>query len=180
METKIDENDKPILIFDGDCGFCAYWAHYWNKLTGDRVTYVAYQEVAEHYPDISTAEFQQAIKYIFPDGNVASAAKASFLTLSHAPGKDYWLKLYKKVPPFAAVSEWSYGFIAKRRSLFHRASLFLWGRDYEPPRFELTSWLFLRLFGLIFLAAFVSFAVQSMALIGSHGVLPVADFTAVL
>ena len=180
METKIDENDKPILIFDGDCGFCAYWAHYWSKLTGDRVTYMAYQEVAEHYPDISTAEFQQAIKYIFPDGNVASAAKASFLTLSHAPGKDYWLKLYKKVPPFAAVSEWSYGFIAKRRSLFHRASLFLWGRDYEPPRFELTSWLFLRLFGLIFLAAFVSFAVQSMALIGSHGVLPVADFTAAL
>ena len=180
METKNEKNNKPVLIYDGDCGFCAYWAHYWNKLTGDRVTYVPYQEVADHYSDISRAEFQQAIRYISPDGSVASAAKASFLTLSHAPGKDYRLKLYQKIPPFAAVSEWAYSFIAKRRPLFHRASLLLWGRDYEPPRFELISWLFLRLIGLIFLAAFISFAVQSMALIGSHGVLPLSDFTVAL
>lgn len=176
MEEINEDNNKPVLIYDGDCGFCAYWAHYWNKLTGESVSYVPYQAVAHLFPNISVAEFQQAIRYISPDGKISSAAQASFLTLSHAPGKAYWLKLYRKIPPFAAVSEWSYGFIAKRRPLFHRASLLLWGRDYEPPRYELISWLFLRLFGLIFLAAFVSFAVQSMALIGSHGVLPLSEY----
>ena len=176
MEEINEDNNKPVLIYDGDCGFCAYWAHYWNKLTGESVSYVPYQAVAHLFPNISVAEFQQAIRYISPDGKISSAAQASFLTLSHAPGKAGWLKLYRKIPPFAAVSEWSYGFIAKRRPLFHRASLLLWGRDYEPPRYELISWLFLRLFGLIFLAAFVSFAVQSMALIGSHGVLPLSEY----
>ena len=176
MKTDNEETNKPVLIYDSDCGFCAYWVHYWNKLTGDRVAYVPYQHVADHYPHISKEEFQQAIQYISLDGNVASAAKASFLTLSHAPGKTYWLKIYQKLQPFATISEWTYVFVAKRRTLFHRASLLLWGRDYEPPRFEITSWLFLRLIGLIFLAAFVSFAVQSMPLIGNHGVLPLSEF----
>jgi hypothetical protein len=30
---------RPLLIYDGDCGFCFYWASYWQKLTGDRVDY---------------------------------------------------------------------------------------------------------------------------------------------
>ena len=47
---------------------------------------------------------------------------------------------------------------------FYRASLILWGRGHEPPRYELVSFLFLRLFGLITLFAFVSFAVQAQGL----------------
>ncbi|HKN29872.1 MAG TPA: hypothetical protein VJY34_19100 [Roseiarcus sp.] len=34
----------------------------------------------------------------------------------------------------------------------------MWGRNHEPPRYELVSFLFLRLFGLVYLSAFVSFA----------------------
>src|SRR5208282_2813749 len=51
----------------------------------------------------------------------------------------------------------------------------LWGRDYGPPQFDLVSFLFLRLFGLIYLSAFVSFGVQAQGLIGSHGILPLAE-----
>ena len=82
---------RPLLIYDGDCGFCVYWARYWQKLTGDRVEYRPYQEVAAQYPEIPQAEFQRAVQYIAPDGTRASAAEASFLTLSHAPGKGFWL-----------------------------------------------------------------------------------------
>src|SRR5438105_10442242 len=39
----------------------------------------------------------------------------------------------------------------------------------------LSSWLFLRLLGLIYLAAFVSLAVQIMGLVGSEGILPAAE-----
>jgi len=167
---------RPVLIYDGDCGFCVYWARYWQKLTGDRVDYRPYQEVAADYPEISVAEFQRAVQYIAPDGRRASAAEASFLTLSRAPGKGCWLWLYKHVPGFAPVSEWTYAFTAAHRPAFHRISLLLWGRDYSPPRYELVSFLFLRLLGLIYLSAFVSFAVQAQGLIGSHGILPLAEF----
>ena len=93
---------RPLLVYDGDCGFCAYWARYWQKLTGDSVEYRPYQEVAAQYPAISHADFQRAVQFITPDGRHASAAEASFLTLSHARGKGFWLALYRNLPGFAA------------------------------------------------------------------------------
>jgi predicted DCC family thiol-disulfide oxidoreductase YuxK len=166
---------RPRLVYDGDCGFCGYWARYWKKLTGDSIEYRPYQEVAAQYPTIPLADFQRAVQYIKPDGHYASAAEASFLTLSHARGKGIWLALYRKLPGFAAISELAYAFIAARRPAFYRISLFLWGRDYGPPRHDLVSFLFLRLFGLIYLSAFISFGVQAQGLIGSHGILPLAE-----
>jgi predicted DCC family thiol-disulfide oxidoreductase YuxK len=166
---------RPLLVYDGDCGFCGYWARYWQKLTGDRVEYRPYQEVAAQYPAISPADFQRAVQFIAPDGHHASAAEASFLTLSHARGRGFWLALYRKLPGFAAVSERVYAFTAAHRPAFFRISLLMWGRNHEPPRYDLVSFLFLRLLGLVYLSAFVSFAVQAQGLIGSHGILPVAE-----
>ena len=170
------EARTPLLIYDGDCGFCGYWARYWQKLTGDRVRYQPYQEVAAQHPEIPLTDYQRAVQYLAPDGRRASSAEASLLTLSHAPGKSLWLALYRRSRGFAAVAEWAYAFIARYRPAFYRISLFLWGRDYGPPRHELVSFLFLRFLGLIYLAAFVSFAVQAQGLIGSHGILPLGEF----
>jgi predicted DCC family thiol-disulfide oxidoreductase YuxK len=164
-----------LLVYDGDCAFCGYWAQYWHKLTGDSVSYRIYQEVAAQYPAIPLADFQRAVQYITPDGHRASAAEASFRTLDHAHGKGIWLALYRYLPGFAAISELSYTFIAAHRSAFYCISLLLWGRQYDPPRHDLASFLFLRLFGLIFLSAFVSFGVQAQGLIGSHGILPLTE-----
>jgi predicted DCC family thiol-disulfide oxidoreductase YuxK len=162
-------------VYDADCGFCVYWARYWQKLTGDAVDYQPYQEVAPQHPQISLTDFQRGVQYITPDGRHASAAEASFLTLSHARGKGFWLTLYKKLPGFAAIAEWMYAFIAAHRSAGYRVSLFLWGRDFGPPRYDLVSFVFLRFMGLIYLSAFVSFGAQALGLIGSHGILPLAE-----
>jgi hypothetical protein len=45
-----------------------------------------------------------------------------------------------------------------------------------PANVFISRWLFLRLLGLVYLAAFVSLGVQIRGLIGSHGILPVADY----
>jgi len=97
---------RPRLIYDGDCGFCGYWARYWQKLTGDSVEYRPYQEVAAQYPTISQAEFERAVQFITPDGHRASAAEASFLTLSHARGKGFWLALYRSCPVSRPFRNW--------------------------------------------------------------------------
>lgn len=166
---------RPLLVYDGDCGFCGYSVRYWKKLTGDRVDYRPYQEMAAQYPAIPIADFQRAVQFIAPGGHRSSAAEASFLTLSHAPGKGFWLALYRRLPGFAIISELVYAFIAVHRPAFYRVSVLLWGSNPEPPRYDLVSFLFLRLFGLIYLSAFISFGVQAQGLIGSHGILPVAD-----
>jgi predicted DCC family thiol-disulfide oxidoreductase YuxK len=168
---------RPVLIYDGDCGFCGYWARYWQKLTGERVAYRPYQEVAAQYPAIALADFRRAVQFVAPDGRRASAAEASFLTLSHARGKGVWLWLYRRLPGFAPLAERAYAFTAAHRPAFFRLSLLLWGRSYEPPRYQLVAFLFLRGYGLIYLAAFLSFAVQAQGLIGSHGILPLAELT---
>ena len=93
---------------------------------------------------------------------------------------EFWLALYRRLPGFAPVSELAYAAIAKRRPAFFRLSLMLWGRSHEPPRYGLVSFLFLRLFGLVTLSAFVSFAVQAQGLIGSRGILPLHELVEAL
>src|SRR5271163_3827918 len=169
---------KPLLIYDGDCGFCIFWVRYWQKLTGDRVSYAPYQEVGAEYLEIPVAAFQRAVQYVAPDGRIASGAEAALLALSHASGRGFWLALYRQVPGFAAVAERIYALVASHRSAFYRPSVWLWGRDHEPPQFEVVAWLFLRAMGLIYLAAFLSFGVQALGLIGSQGIMPLPEFVA--
>jgi predicted DCC family thiol-disulfide oxidoreductase YuxK len=174
-ETQATDS-RPVLVYDGDCGFCGYWARYWEKLTHDRVEYRTYQEVCANYPATPLGDFQRAVQFFTSDGHRASAAEASFLTLSHAPGKGVWLALYRKLPGFAAISEVAYRLIAAHRPESYRISLLLWGRHHEPPRYDLVAFLFLRLLGLIYLSAFVSFGVQAPGLIGSRGILPLTEW----
>lgn len=166
---------KPRLIYDGDCGFCLYSINYWRKLTGNAVEYRPYQEVAKEYPAISIQEFQRAVQYVAPDGKIAHAAEASFLTLSHAPGMSCWLWLYRHIPGFAFIFELFYSLISKNRNFFYTICRFCWGDNYEPPTYSITTWLFLRAFGFIFLIAFYSFSTQALGLIGSDGIIPVTE-----
>jgi predicted DCC family thiol-disulfide oxidoreductase YuxK len=172
--TDANAASRPLLVYDGDCTFCAFWVRYWQYLTGQAVDYRPYQEVAAQYPSIALSEFQRASQYITPDGRYAGAAEASFRVLSHARGKEFWLLLYQKLPGFAVISEFVYSIIAAHRSAAYRVTLTLWGKGYRPPQYDLAAALFTRLFGLIYLSAFVSFGVQALGLIGGHGILPLA------
>ena len=87
MQTTKPVLAQPLMIYDGDCGFCIYWVHYWQRLTGDRVTYAPYQEVAAQYPEIPLTEFQRGVIYIATDGKIAEQRRSRFLTLSHASGE---------------------------------------------------------------------------------------------
>jgi hypothetical protein len=70
VETPVS-SARPLLVYDGDCGFCGYSVRYWKKLTGDRVEYRPYQEVAAQYPAIPIADFQRAVQFITPGGGLA-------------------------------------------------------------------------------------------------------------
>jgi predicted DCC family thiol-disulfide oxidoreductase YuxK len=168
----------PTLVYDGDCGICRYWVNYWKDLTGESVDYRAYQEVAADFPLIPLEAFQQAIQLIEPDGHVYSGAAATFCVLRRAPGRAAWWWCYSHLPGFAAISEFAYGFFSRRRGLLNGLTKFLWGPALRAERYALVSWVFLRLFGAIYVAAFVSLGVQVLGLIGHNGILPVSDYLA--
>src|SRR5690606_29839362 len=83
-----------------------------------------------------------------------------------------YLLLYRYLPGFAFLAEWAYTFFSRHRGLLSFISHVLWGRKLEAPKYELTSWLFLRLLGFIYLSAFASLAVQIKGLVGEDGILP--------
>jgi predicted DCC family thiol-disulfide oxidoreductase YuxK len=168
----------PLLIFDGDCSFCRLWIDFWKQLTGDRVAYAPYQEVAPQFPHIPSENFQRAVHLILPDGEVLSAAQAVFCSLAVLPKYAWMLWAYHHVPAVAAISEWAYCQVAAHRSFFYRATVFVWGRRLEPASYEIATRWFLRSLGLIYLIAFLSLEVQVAGLIGSHGILPVSKFLA--
>ncbi len=84
--------------------------------------------------------------------------------------------MYTRVPGFAAASERAYTFFASHRDLLSRATHLLWGPVLEPERNTLVSWLFLRLFGAIYIAAFASLGVQVPGLVGHEGILPLGEY----
>ena len=69
------------LVYDGDCGICAYWVNYWRELTSGHVVFRPYQEAAKDFPSIPPEAFQRAIQLIEPDGRVYSGAAATFRVL---------------------------------------------------------------------------------------------------
>src|SRR6266699_7144966 len=164
------------LVFDGDCAICRSWVSYWQRLTNGRVIYRPYQEAAADFPTIPHEAFERAIWLIEPDGRVYSGAAAAYRVLIYAPGHGGWWWMYTRVPGFAAASEWVYTFFARRRDLLTRATHLLWGPVLEPERTALVSWLFLRLFGAIYIAAFASLGVQVLGLVGHDGILPLGEY----
>ncbi len=168
-------DSRPMLIYEGGCGFCEYTVRYWQRLTGNAVEYRPYQEVADRFPDLNLADFKHSIRYMATDGAILAGAHAAYATLAHVRGRGFWLSLYRSLPWFAGLAEVAYQFVAHHRPVFHRISVLLWGRERRPAEYGRISWLFLRLLGLIYLAAFVSFAVQAQGLIGAHGILPIAE-----
>ena len=171
-----DHIQGPLLIFDGDCGFCRDWADYWKGLTSDRVNYAPFQEVGERFPQVSREDFASAVKLILPGGEVRSGAHAVFTALASVPNKRWMLWLYDRVPGVGTLCEAAYLTIAKHRLVAYWVMRLLWGTPLRSETYHVTSWLFLRLLGAIYLMAFASFGVQASGLVGSHGILPASEF----
>lgn len=166
---------KPLLIFDGDCGFCKVWIARWKQLTADKIDYAPYQEVASQFPQIPEDDFRKSVQFVDADGTISKGAEAVFRSLTYA-NKKWMLWCYENIPGFAAISEWFYQLVAGHRDFFFAITRVLWGKNLVPSTYVVSSWIFLRAVALIYLIAFLSLEVQVKGLIGSHGILPAKDF----
>lgn len=173
-----DPGPRPVFVYDGDCGICGEWVTYWRRLTGDAVIYRPYQQVGADYPDIPVEQFARAVHLFDRDGTVLTGAAATFALYRGRGFHGLLPLLYRLLPGFAPLVEFLYRFLSRHRGLLAFITHGLWGRDMHPPAWRTTSWLFLRLLGLVYLGAFVSFGMQITGLIGSDGILPVSTLLA--
>jgi predicted DCC family thiol-disulfide oxidoreductase YuxK len=118
---------KPILIYDGDCGFCKYWVNRWKRQTKGKISYQPYQQMQDKF-DITEDEFQKSVWLVVSDERKFSAAEAVVKSLALA-GKKKWYWIYKNIPLMDKIFELSYLVIAKNRSFFFKLTKLFFGEQ---------------------------------------------------
>jgi predicted DCC family thiol-disulfide oxidoreductase YuxK len=171
---------RPLLLFDGDCNFCALWVRRWQRAVGESLDVAPFQgaDVATRFPELPAEQLAAAVHLVEPDGAVSRGAEAVFRTLAVNPRHARWRRWYETSPAFARVSESAYRFVAAHRPIFSALTRLGWGRRVERPTFAVASAMFLRALAVIYLIAFASLWTQVRGLIGSGGILPTEPFLA--
>jgi predicted DCC family thiol-disulfide oxidoreductase YuxK len=120
---------RPLLIFDGDCGFCRRWVARCQRATGEAVDYLPFQDesVAKKYPEISREAFAKSVHLFLPDGAVHTGADAVFRSLAAGGAGRRLLWCYRKIPLFAALTEFIYEKTAAHREFLSKLDRFLLG-----------------------------------------------------
>ncbi|HEY3359167.1 MAG TPA: lipase maturation factor family protein [Polyangia bacterium] len=71
-----DPPRRPVLIWDGGCGFCARWIARWRVLTGEAVEYLPAAEATRRFPALPRARLDEAR---LPAGAPARASRPGLL-----------------------------------------------------------------------------------------------------
>jgi len=168
---------KPVLIYDGQCGFCRIWLDYGQALLGDSIGYVASQDVtAEDYPQLDREALKSAVYLVLPDGAVFRGAHAVLRSLAPVATRyRLALWLYESVSPLRATTDAVYTWIAGHRDFSYHLTALTFGKMIRPYRFQVTEFLFLRALGIIYAFAFGSLSTQILGLVGDHGILHAAS-----
>jgi lipase maturation factor 1 len=111
-----------LLVYDGDCQFCLRWIKRWQRIAGESVDFLPYQDpsIAKRFPEIPRAEFEKAVQWINPRGDVFSGARAALSAVASHPFWARVLSFYLQHRWFARLAEATYRFIARHRGWFSR------------------------------------------------------------
>ena len=129
---------QPVLIYDGDCGFCKRCVDIAFAITGDKVKYRPYQEAASDFPAIKEDAFKHSVQLIEQGGRVSQKAEAVFKTL--AIGSFFFkavLFLYNKLPGFSLITTYSYDLVARNRAFFFKEFKYICWEIYSKKDYIL-------------------------------------------
>jgi len=163
--------DRPLLVYDGDCGFCRRQIARWRDLTGDRVEYATADEARPRYPQLTAELVRAGVVLLTPAGETITGAGAVVTALG---GWRLWA--YRRVPGVRATADFVYRLVARHRHAASALTRVLSGPDPGPGTAAIASWVFLRLVGVTFLVAFVSLWTQVHGLVGDDGILPAHEY----
>src|SRR5262245_23160089 len=124
---------RPVLVYDGGCGFCRRWVERWRGVTGDEVEYITSDDAAARFPEIARERLDAAVALVEPGGRVTFGAEAVFRALATSPARAWPLWLYERVPGAPPLARAFYAAVAANRPLLSRVSSALWGPSLMPP-----------------------------------------------
>lgn len=108
------------MIYDGDCGFCTYWARRWRQKIGPRLEITPLQNDARRPRDLPVRQLEEAVHLVEPDGTTYRGAAAVFRAMAMRPAYAVLWWLYRYLPGFRPISEWVYRWVADHRTFVSR------------------------------------------------------------
>ena len=126
MGVPTDTESRPLLVFDGSCGFCRRSVERWRRSTRDTIDYVPFQQLADPFAGVPRRHFTQSVHLIYPSGEVYFGAHAVFKALNDGARKRWPLWLYRKVPGAAPIAEFAYRRVANNRGLASKLAAVFW------------------------------------------------------
>lgn len=133
-KTKYAPHSKPLMVWDGECGFCKYWTTRWSKYTGTKVIYEPYQTAAERFEDIDEVHFKQASRLIETDGRIYSGPRSAYRTFTYGSKWGFLDKWYENKKWFQSLSDKTYGWVEKNRNVLFKLTKALFGSDPNDVR----------------------------------------------
>ncbi|MFT6167615.1 MAG: putative DCC family thiol-disulfide oxidoreductase YuxK [Vicingaceae bacterium] len=134
QRTEFPPKVKPLMVFDGNCGFCKYWVIRWKKISGLGVDYKPYQEVAVHFKDIQEHHFKQAVRYIDMDGHIFNGPDAAYITYYNKNKLKFLHQWYINKNWFRKFSDYAYQFVADHRNTMSIITIRLFGKNPANPK----------------------------------------------
>jgi predicted DCC family thiol-disulfide oxidoreductase YuxK len=106
---------RPLLIYDGDCGFCRHWVERLRKVTGERLSYESSQSASSRFPQIPLENYHRSVQLVDGEGQIYQGAEAVYRGLSVVPALRWLVWIYRWIPGFAWVSEKVYRWVSANR-----------------------------------------------------------------
>jgi len=105
---------RPLLVFDGDCGFCTTWARRWQRWSG--LDHVEPWQFLDLEPlGVTEERCATAVQWVAGDGTVSSAEDAVVAALRHEGGAWAVLGAVLALPGVHALAGLLYRLVAKYR-----------------------------------------------------------------
>lgn len=143
-KTEYPPQEKPMMVWDGECGFCKYWITHWKSKTANNLDYRTLQEVAASFKDIPIKEFKKASRLIETNGAIYSGPDSAYRIFCYfEKSSPHWHNWYSEKKWFTSLSDETYNFIAKHRSVMFSLTKLFFGKNPEALK---PYWFLLLLF----------------------------------
>ncbi|MCC7374410.1 MAG: DUF393 domain-containing protein [Verrucomicrobiales bacterium] len=113
---------RPVVIYDGDCGFCRRCVAKLKRLTANQIECLDRldPQCLARFPTLSPAALATSVHFVGIDGRVAQGAEAMFRAAALNSRWRWPLRAYLKSRFLARAAETSYRFVANHRMLVSR------------------------------------------------------------
>lgn len=120
---------QPVFVFDDDCGFCTWWAEYFDENAEFRI--VGYSQMDDSTRAQLPEEYQDCSQLVTKDTvyTCGESVEAAFVRSEHGASLEPLQAFLRDSAIYAGLRERGYEFVAGNRS--HFGSLVSWSGSEE-------------------------------------------------